>query len=84
MHQTTHKQDGRPSSQGWYFETSLEHQTVVGWVYRYYTGNVTRNFFFRLTIFDETRFTSVQRMENSLNRLEVGLHLIVDFIINKL
>jgi ATP-binding cassette subfamily C (CFTR/MRP) protein 5 len=27
----------------------------------------------------ETRFTSVQRMENSLNRLEV--HLIVDFII---
>jgi hypothetical protein len=40
-----HTQDGRPSSQGWYFETSLEHHTVVGWVYRYYTGNVTRNFF---------------------------------------
>jgi len=40
---TQNTQDGRTSSQGWYFETSLEHQTV-GWVYRYYTGNVTRNF----------------------------------------
>jgi hypothetical protein len=37
--------DGRPSSQWWYFEMSLEHETVVVWVYRYYTVNVTRNFF---------------------------------------